>query len=95
MDLSQLSINKQHKLTQLLLKLPSLFPAKSSPLGQTSVAAHSIQTMGPPIHQPLRRVPESLKTTVANEVDCILDHDVIRPSTSPCMVFSCCYGSQT
>ena len=41
-DLSQLSTNKQHKLTQLLLKLSSLFPAKSSPLGQISVATHSI-----------------------------------------------------
>ena len=82
-DLSHLSTDEQHELTQLLLKFPSLFPAKGSPLGQTSVVTHSIQTMGSPIRQPLRRIPESLKTTVASEIDRMLDHDVIRPSTSP------------
>ena len=52
---------------QLLLKFPSLFPAKGSPLGQTSVVTHSIQTMGSPIRQPLRRIPESLKTTACGQ----------------------------
>ena len=82
-DLSHLSTNEQQELTQLLLDFHSLFPAKGSPLGQTSVVSHCISTTGHPIRQPLRRVPEALKITMASEVDRMLDHDVIRPSTSP------------
>ena len=83
MDLSHLSTNEQQELTQLLLDFHSLFPAKGSPLGQTSVVSHSISTTGHPILQPLRRVPEALKSTLSSEVDHMLDHNVIRPSTSP------------
>ena len=44
---------------------------------------HSIPTTGAPIRQQLHRVPESLKDTVKTEVNRMLEHDVIRPSTSP------------
>ena len=75
--------NEQQELRQLLTEFRSLFPSKGSPLGQTSVVSHSISTTGPPIRQSLRRVPEALKTTMSNEVVHMLDHNVIRPSTSP------------
>ena len=60
-DLSHLSTSEQQELAQLLIDFHSLFPANGAPLGQTSVVSHSIATTGPPIHQPLRRVPEALK----------------------------------
>ena len=51
------------------------------PLGKTSVVRHGIQTTGPPIRQPLRRIPESLKPVVEHEVHKMLQ-GVVRPSTS-------------
>ena len=56
-DLSHLSTNEQQELTHLLLDFHSLFPAKGSPLGQTSVVGHSISTTGHPIHQPESQRP--------------------------------------
>ena len=44
---------------------------------------HSIPTTGAPIRQQVCRVPESLKDTVKAEVNCMLEQNVIRPSTSP------------
>lgn len=82
-DISHLSTNEQQALVQLLIDFRSLFPSNGSPLGQTSVVSHSIPTTGAPIRQPLRRVPEALKNIMASEVDRMLDHNVIRPSTSP------------
>ena len=82
-DISHLSTNEQQELVQLLTEFRSLFPPNGKPLGQTSVIQHSIPTTGAPIRQPLRRVPESLKSAVAGEVDRMLDHNVIRPSASP------------
>ena len=82
-DISHLSTIEQQELTQLLTDFCGLFPPNGNPLGQTSVVKHSIPTTGPPIRQPLRRIPEALKSVVTNEVDHMLDHNVIRPSASP------------
>ena len=82
-DISHLSPKEQQDLVQLLTDFRSLFPPSGTPLGQTSVVNHSIPTTGPPIRQPLRRVPEALKNIMISEVDRMLDHNVICPSTSP------------
>lgn len=37
-------------------------------LGRTAMATHKITTMGPPIQQPLRQLPESLKAVVQQEL---------------------------
>ena len=58
-------------------------PPKGNPLSQTFVVKHSNLTTGPPIRQPLCRVPEALKSSMAEEVDRMLDHNIIHPSTSP------------
>ena len=82
-DLSHLPSNEQTELTQLLLQFSDLFSTNDRPIGRTSVVTHSIPTTGPPIRQPMRRIPEALKSTVANEVNHMLEHNIIRPSSSP------------
>ena len=44
---------------------------------------HVIRTTGPPIRQPLRRLPAALKETVTEEINKMLEKQVIRPSCSP------------
>ena len=52
-------------------------------LGRTSKIRHAITTFGPPIRQPIRRLPVALRKTVQEEVQKMLKNKVIRPSTSP------------
>ena len=82
-DLSHLQPEESAELTQLLNKFHHMFAENPIPRGQTSVIQHSIPTTGPPIRQPLRRIPKALKTVVSSEVDCMLDNNVIHPSSSP------------
>ena len=79
-DISHLSPKEEQDLVQLLADFCSLFPQSGAPLVQTSVN-HSIPTTGPPIHQPLRRVPEALKSIMIDH-NIMLDHNAIHPSTS-------------
>ena len=67
LDLSHLTTNEQSELIQ-------------GPVGQTSVVKHFIPTMGAPICQSLRRLPEALKNTTVQHM---LDHNIVRPSNSP------------
>ena len=52
-------------------------------LGRTSRVTHKIKTTGPPIQQPLRRLPESLKAVVHKELESMQNKGVVRPSCSP------------
>lgn len=52
-------------------------------LGRMSMIKHSITTFGPPIRQPIRRLPVTLKKTVQEEVQKMLKNKVISPSISP------------
>lgn len=52
-------------------------------MGRTSVTRHSIRTYGPPVREPLRRIPHSLQDTVSSEIKKMLDQGVIRESSSP------------
>ena len=80
---TDLSSTQQQKLLELLATFSTLFVTPEEPLGKTSVVRHGIQTTGPPICQPLRRIPESLKPVVEHEVHKMLQQGVVRPSTSP------------
>ena len=81
-NLSHLTASEQEEILQLLTKFADLFSSDEGPIGQTSVVKHSIPTTGGPIRQPLCRVPEALKSTVANEVHRMLEHNIVCPSTS-------------
>ena len=78
-----LSLFERTEFINLLLQFHDIFSPSDGPTGHTSVVTHTIPTTGPPIHQPLRQVPESLKDTVKVEVHHILERDIIRPSSSP------------
>ena len=60
-DLSHLKTEERTELTQLLTNFSHVFAENPIPTGQTSVVEHSIPTTGPPIRQPLRRIPQALK----------------------------------
>ena len=82
-DLSHLKAEERTELTQLLTNFLHVFAEYPIPTGQTSVVEHSIPITSPPIRQPLRRIPQALKSVVSTEVHRMLDNDVIRPSSSP------------
>ena len=60
-----------------------LFTLKGDPLGHTDRVKHVIQTEGPPIRQPIRRLPEALKEVVDTETHRMLEEGVIKESSSP------------
>ena len=84
-DLSHSNISPQEKqqLLDVLKTFRDVFAVGGEPLGHTSVVQHDIQTSGPPIRQPLRRLPVALKPTVTEEVSKMLTQGVIRHSSSP------------
>ena len=84
-DLSHSNISPQEKQQSLdvLNTFRDVFVVGGEPLGCTSVVQHDIQTSGPPIRQPLRRLPVALKRTVTEEVSKMLTQGVIRHSSSP------------
>ena len=80
---TDLSPTQCHELLDLLATFTTLFATPENSLGKTSVVKHGMQTTGAPIRQPLRRLPESLKLVVEQEVEKMLNQGVVRPSTSP------------
>ena len=78
-----LSTSERTELINFLKEFCDIFSPSNGPIGHTSAVKHSIPTTGAPIRQQLCRVPESLKDTVKAEVNRMLEHNVIRPSTSP------------
>ena len=84
-DLSHSNISPQEKqqLLDVLNTFRDVFAVGGEPLGRTSLVQHDIQTSGPPIRQPLRRLPVALKPTVTEEVSKMLTQGVIRLSSSP------------
>ena len=83
LDFPHLSSSERTELVNLLTEFGDIFSSTNSLRGRTTLVKHSIPTTGPPIRQPLRRVPEALKSTINHEVDQMLDQNIIRPSTSP------------
>ena len=65
---TDLSPSEQQQLLNLLVSFSTVFTTANDPLGRTSVVKHNIQTSGPPIRQPLRRLPQAMKPVVEREV---------------------------
>lgn len=84
-DLSSSSITPQEKkkLEKLLYDFRGLFISKGGPLGRTWVVNHAIKMTGPPIREPLQRIPHSLQNQVATEVKRMMEGGVIKQSNSP------------
>ena len=85
-DLSTTALNatQRAELIGLLKEFGDIFAAQDgSGLGCTTVVQHEIKTDGPPIRQPVRRLPTALKPVINAEVEKMLQQGVIRPSNSP------------
>ena len=80
---TDLLVSERRQLLDLLASFGTLFSRVGGPLGRTGMVKHDIETSGPPIRQPLRRLPHSMKPVVEDEVQRMLQQGVIRPSTSP------------
>ena len=83
LHLPHLSETEKSALTGLLAEFSDVFAPVTGPKGCTTAVKHAIPTTGPPIRQPMRRLPEALKATVQTEVQHMLENDIIRPSASP------------
>ena len=78
-----LSTAERSQLVELLTEFHDIFAPRTGPQGCTSTVKHTIPTVGPPIRQPMRRVPEALKDSINCEVKRMLEQNIIRPSSSP------------
>ena len=76
-----LTSGQQDRLQKFLEDFADLFDHNQ--LGRTSVAKHTIRTEGPPIRQPLGRVPLCSREVVQQRVSKMLENGVIWCSTSP------------
>jgi len=76
--------NQKYELTKLLKKQADLFIEVSKQIGRTGLVKHRIDTgTSSPTVQGMRRIPEAQKRIIDEEVDKMLKHKVIRPSSSP------------
>ena len=78
-----LSSAERSQLVDLLTEFHDIFAPPTGPQGCTSAVKHAIPTTGPPIRQPMRRMPEALKGSINCEVNRMLEQNIIRPSSSP------------
>ena len=83
LDTSSLSATEKKDLLILLTEYSGIFAWAGADPGRTQVMRHTIETTGPPIRQPARRLPIALKDTVDEEVTKILQKGVVQPSASP------------
>ena len=72
-----LSSAERSQLLELLTDFHDIFAPPSGPQGCTSAVKHAISVTGPPIRQPMRRVPEALKDSINCEVNRMLEQNII------------------
>ena len=89
-DLEESHLNeKQQKEPKFLLcSFKDIFSGMGDPLGRTNVVKHAIKTQGPPIRQPMRRLPIVMKDVVNQEVEGMLKQGEISVLTD-------CFGTKT
>ena len=80
---AELTEAERVKLQRLIWEFRGTFASENSAPGRTDVVKHSIRVQGPPVRQPLRRIPYSLQDSVSNKVKKMLHQGVIRESNSP------------
>ena len=83
MDSTDLTSTEKSQLRSLLTEFANLFTCRGGFIDLTPTVKHTIVTEGPPIRQPVRRLPEALKSVVNDEVEKMLEQGVVRPSSSP------------
>ena len=72
------------KLLDLLTEYSHIFATSGTPATQNQVVKHNIKTTGPPIRQPLHRMPMILKDTIDKEVAKMLQQRIVQPMVIPC-----------
>ena len=83
-DLELLSGEEREKMENLLNGHQDVFAKSSSELDLTTLVEHRIETgEAVPAKQPPRRLPNSLKTVVEDQVGEMLENNIIKPSNSP------------
>ncbi|KAL5503369.1 hypothetical protein EMCRGX_G010306 [Ephydatia muelleri] len=80
---SELNNSQRRELEALISEFRDIFVSPGQSLGRTSAIKHSIRVEGPPVRQPLRRIPYALQDTVRTEVQKMLKEGIIRESSSP------------
>ena len=78
-----LSSAERSQLVELLTEFHDIFAPPTGPQDCTSAVKHAIPTTGPPIRQPMHRVPEALKDSINCEVNRMIEQNIIQPSSSP------------
>ena len=84
LNFPHIPIDSLAEVKNLIMKHKYLFAEKMPQLGMATAVKHTINlgTSGP-INLPLRRTPETLKLTVRNQIEEMIQHNIIRESTSP------------
>ena len=80
---TELNDSQRRELEALISEFRDIFVSPGQSLGRTSTIKHSIRVEGPPVRQPLRRIPFALQDTVRAEVQKMLKQGVIKESSSP------------
>eukprot|EP00731_Ephydatia_muelleri_P013877 Em0007g1187a len=70
---SHLNEKQQKELKSVLCSFKDIFSGTGDPLGRTNVVKHAIKMQGPPIRQPMRRLPIVMKDVVNQEVEGMLN----------------------
>ena len=83
LDFTDLTFTEKKQLLALLAEFADIFAPRGGCVGRTPTVKHKILTEGPPIRQPVRRLPEVLKSVLNGEVEKMLEQGVVRPSSSP------------
>ena len=78
-----LSPLQQQQLNGLFKEFNNVFCQGEDDLGCTPLLEHTIETHGPPLHQPYRRQNPAVRREEVAQVQQMLASDVIRPSNSP------------
>ncbi len=83
-ELEHLLSEERERMENLLNEHQDVFAKNSGDLGLTTLVEHRIDTGDAvPIKQQPRRLPNSLRTVVEEQVGEMLENDIIKPSNSP------------
>ena len=82
-DLSHLSEVEKPLIEKVLTKYQGIFAEKMNELGRAHVVKHYIETQGCPITLQPYRTPITLRPLVQQHIQEMLDHGIIKPSSSP------------
>jgi len=83
-NISKLNQEQKVKFCNLLIKHQNVFAKSKYDLGRTDIVQHKIDTGdSKPIKQPMRRLPLNKREVAEKEIQNMLAHNIIEPSTSP------------